>query len=291
MRPPHGVQDLMHHNSPRVRRVTVVVLDGLRPDAIERFSLFTIARLAQRGAATMRGRSVTPSVTAAAMATLLTGAAPERHGVQSDRFALPKSRGLVHPWPLLLGDQGFETTVLMARIPALYLTVAQGFARLLGVGETRFAGNSCREIAGDAIRVLSRQSSGVVLVHLPDADRAGHAHGWMSPEYEQAVGRLDNALARLVRTIDLEDPRELVLVCADHGGGGARQTAHDSAHPLDTTVPIILAGGEVVQGDLGHDVGFADVPATILWSLGVAIPATYAGRPLVQAFQRSEVAA
>ncbi len=276
---------------PCVRRVTVVVLDGLRPDAIDRFSLFSVARLAQRGAATLRGRAVTPSVTAAAMATLLTGASPDRHGLQSDRFALPRSRGLLHPWPRLLADHGLETTVLLARIPALFMPVARGFSTLLGVGDMRFAGDTCREIVTDAIDVLERQSDGVVLLHLPDADRAGHAYGWMSPEYELAAGRMDNALARLLRVINLEDPGELVIVCADHGGGGSRRTAHDSEHPFDTTIPVVLAGGAVLSGDLGLDVEFADLPATVLWSLGLPIPATYAGRALVQAFERSEVAA
>ena len=281
----------MQTQFPRVRRVTVVVLDGLRPDAIERFSLFTLARLAQSGATTMRGRSVTPSVTAAAMATLLTGASPEHHGLQSDRFALPRSRGLVHPWPRVLGGRHLETTVVMARIPALMMPVARGFSTLLGVGEARFAGDTCAEIVSDAARVLDRQRAGVVLLHLPDADRAGHDHGWMSPEYAQAAGSMDNALSRLLRVIDLDDPAELVIACADHGGGGAHATSHDSEHPFDTTIPVILAGGDVAPGDLGLEVHFADLPATILWSLGLPIPATYAGKALVHAFQRTEIAA
>lgn len=276
---------------PRVRRVTVIVLDGLRPDAIERFSLFAVARLAARGASTMQAQSVRPSVTAAAMATLLTGASPDRHGLQSDRFQLPRSRGLLHPWARLLSAQHMDTTVLLARIPALFAPAARGFATILGVTETRFAGDTCAEIVADAALVLARQKTGVVLVHLPDADRAGHAHGWMSPEYAMAAGRMDNALARLLRHIDLDDPAELVIACADHGGGGAKRTAHDSDAPADTTIPIILAGGDVWPGDLGQDVAFADLPATLLWSLGIPVPATYAGRPLAHAFQRTEVAA
>lgn len=276
---------------PSVRRVTVVVMDGLRPDAIEKFSLYAVGRLAERGASTMRGQAVSPSVTAAAMATLLTGASPERHGLQSERFQLPRSRGLLHPWPRLLRAQNLDTTVLLSRIPALFMPVARGFATVLGVAETRFSGDTCADIVGDAQRVLDRQDTGVVLLHLPDADRAGHEHGWMSPEYALAAGRMDNALGRLVRDIDLLDPAELVIVCADHGGGGARRTAHDSPHDLDTTIPVVLAGGDVIPGDLGPDVTFADIPATVVWSLGLPIPASYAGHPLAHAFQRSELAA
>lgn len=283
--------DPVHPIFPRVRRVTVVVLDGLRPDAINKFSLYTVARLAQSGASTLSARAVSPSVTAAAMATLLTGAAPDRHGLQSDKFQLPRSRGLLHPWARLLAAQGVETTVVMARIPTLYAPVARGFASLLGVAETRFAGETCAEICRDASKVLSRRHAGVVLIHLPDADRAGHAHGWMSPEYAMAAGRVDNALSRLLAPIDLRDPGELVMICSDHGGGGARTHWHDSDHPSDTTIPVVLAGGGVWPCDLGPHVEFADLPATLLWSLGVPQPESYAGRPLVQAFQRSEVAA
>jgi predicted AlkP superfamily pyrophosphatase or phosphodiesterase len=281
----------MHTFSPQVRRVTVVVLDGLRPDAIDRFSLYTVARLAERGAATMRGTAVAPSVTAAAMATLFTGAAPERHGLQTDHFRLPRARGPLHPWPKLLADRQLPTTFMMARIPVWFSPVARGFASILGIEDARFAGDSCTEIAAAAAALLAGRDEGVLLLHWPDADRAGHTHGWMSPEYGMAAGRMDNALGRLVRHIDLDDPAELLIVCADHGGGGGALRSHDSSHHADTTIPVILAGGAVRAGDLGHDVQFGDIPATLVWALGLPQPESYAGRPLVHAFRRAEVAA
>ena len=61
-----------------IRRVILVVLDGLRPDAIPRFGLAHLAALAHGGASTMLARTVHPSVTAAAMASLLTGAADRK---------------------------------------------------------------------------------------------------------------------------------------------------------------------------------------------------------------------
>lgn len=281
----------MHIFSPQVRRVTVVVLDGLRPDAIDRFSLCTVARLAERGAATMRGTAVAPSVTAAAMATLFTGAAPERHGLQTDQFRLPRASGPLHPWPKLLADRQLPTTFMMARIPVWFSPVARGFASMLGIEDARFAGDTCTEIAAAAAALLESRDEGVLLLHWPDADRAGHTHGWMSPEYGMAAGRMDNALGRLVRHIDLDDPAELLIVCADHGGGGGALRSHDSTNHADTTIPVILAGGAVRPGDLGHDVQFGDIPATLVWALGLPQPESYAGRPLVRAFRRADVAA
>ena len=78
---------------PDIRRVVLVVLDGLRADAIPTFGLRCWQRLASLGASSLCGTTVAPSVTAAAMASLLTGAPPAVHGLRSDRFHLPRSQG------------------------------------------------------------------------------------------------------------------------------------------------------------------------------------------------------
>ncbi|MBI1808723.1 MAG: hypothetical protein HYR75_02390, partial [Gemmatimonadetes bacterium] len=68
-------------------------------------------------------------------------------------------------------------------------------------------------------------------------------------------------------------------------------THHDSDHPLDTTIPIVMAGGAVEPGNLGSGVGLVDVPATALWALGIPLPDSYVGNPLRQAFLRVPMAA
>jgi arylsulfatase A-like enzyme len=102
---------------------------------------------------------------------------------------------------------------------------------------------------------------------------------------------MDAALGALEAAVDLDDPTTLLIALADHGGGGATLKHHDSAHPLDTTIPVMLAGGAVVPCDLGTGVSLTDVPATILWALGLARPVSYVGRPLLQAFAKLPMAA
>jgi phosphopentomutase len=113
----------------------------------------------------------------------------------------------------------------------------------------------------------------------------------MSPEYGLAAQEMDAALGSLVERLDLDDPSTLLIALADHGGGGRNLRHHDSDHALDHTIPVVLAGGAVERGDLGAGVSLTDVPATVLWSLGLPIPESYAGRPLTQAFSRLPVAA
>jgi hypothetical protein len=58
---------------------------------------------------------------------------------------------------------------------------------------------------------------------------------------------------------------------------------HESDHALDRTIPILLWGASVVPRQLGP-AKLLDVPPTILSALGIAVPETYEGRILWEAF-------
>ena len=61
-------------------------------------------------------------------------------------------------------------------------------------------------------------------------------------------------------------------------------------HPHDRTIPLVVAGGGVAQGELAPCTSILDVPATVAWALGVPVPPEYAGRVLVEAFASGGVA-
>jgi predicted AlkP superfamily pyrophosphatase or phosphodiesterase len=273
-RRPHGI-----------RRVILVVLDGLRPDAILLFGLPHLERLRRRGAATFTARTVSPSVTAAAMGSLLTGVEPLLHGLDSDRFRLPQPRIALDPLPAVLAAAGLPTSAHLAAVPPTHRGIAARLARRLGVSDTSFAGHSAPAILRAGHRSLESQDTGLLFFHWPDADRAGHRYGWMSREYAVAARLMDSALGTLVaRSGVLTDQATLLIALADHGGGGREARDHDSPHARDTTIPIILAGGAVVPFGLGAGASLLDIPATVLWALGVPVPPSYAGRPLAEAF-------
>jgi predicted AlkP superfamily pyrophosphatase or phosphodiesterase len=272
------------------RRVLLVVLDGLRPDAIDAFQLENVRALQAQGAWTHQARTIWPPVTAAAMGSLLTGVHPPEHGLTSDRFHIPRSRAGVQPLPALLRDAGFITSAFLSQPPLLFRRLARALAERLGVDRPTFTARSAAHICSAAVRTLARQQTGLILVHLPDADDAGHQHGWMSNEYRDAARRLDAALGTLME-LALPSPETLMVVCADHGGGGVVANDHESDHPLDRTIPIILAGAGVEPGAALHNALIVDIPPTILVALGLAQPTSYAGRALHEAFQRELVAA
>lgn len=271
--------------SPRVSRVLVVVLDGLRADAIPLLALPNITRLARDGASSMEAQTVSPSVTAAAMGSLLTGVRPTDHGLSSDRFRVPRPRVELAPLPRVLASAGIPSFGFLAGLPFGYGTIASRLAQMVGMTRATFRGGGAIEILAAAHRTLARESRGLFLLHWPDGDRAGHAHGWLSREYVAAVRRMDEALGVLdTLTRASQDPETLLVVMADHGGGGVAFRDHDSEHPHDRTIPLVMAGGRVVSGELAPCTSLLDVPATVAWAMGVPIPAGYAGRAMVEAF-------
>jgi len=268
-----------------IQRVIIVVLDGLRADAVHLFPLPNMARLAERGAHTFSARTVTPSVTAAAMTSLFTGVAPAVHGLTSDRFGIPRAGATLTPLTRVLQRAALPSSAYMATLPRPYRALAARIARALGIDRVTFHGHTAADVLAASRDTLTTQRRGLIFLHWPDADRVGHAHGWTSDAYAVAASRLDDTLGALVcETRVIQDPRTLLIVCSDHGGGGMHARSHDSLHPQDQRIPLILLGGAVRAGRLTVPCSLLDVPATTCWALGVTTPSSYGGRALLQAF-------
>jgi len=266
-----------------IRRVIVVVLDGLRPDAIEAFDLSNIRALALTGASTMSARTVSPSCTWPAMTSLVSGVPPETHGILRDSLRVPRPKTPLESLPALLARAGYPSAVFTRTLPALYRVTGRLIARRLGFAEARFAGTTAEEVTMAASKNLRGQERGLIVMHWADADQAGEGHGWMTDEYGEACRRLDSAVDLLMQlTSCRSDPHTLVIALADHGGGGVTLNDHCEEHHLNWTIPLILAGASVRPTRL-EEAHLLDVPATAAWALGLTPPAGYAGRVLIEA--------
>lgn len=268
----------------QIQRVMVVVIDGVRADAVPLFQLPALQALMARGTSTLHATTVTPSVTAAALGSLFSGLRPVDHGLDSDQFRIPRPRVALRPMPRMLREAGIPMFCFLAALPRAYRPLARHLAGLLGVEDATFVGSTATEIVAASLPILRSRPRGAFFFHLPDADREGHRSGWMSPAYRAATQRLDDA----VRTLDeatgaSRDPRTLMIVLADHGGGGTVANNHDSDHPHDRRIPLILCGGTVAAGEQLDGGSLLDVPPTVLSAFGVTPPAGWAGRSLLNA--------
>ena len=89
------------------------------------------------------------------------------------------------------------------------------------------------------------------MLHLRDPDSAGHAFGWMSPEYLAAVQAVDTQLGRLLDAIATDSylsQSTAVVLTVDHGGISAVKAHGDPTHPDNYTIPFVVWGFEVAAG-------------------------------------------
>ncbi|HYU91630.1 MAG TPA: alkaline phosphatase family protein [Gemmatimonadales bacterium] len=266
-----------------MRRLVIVLADGLRPDAVSPSVMPSLDALGRVYTLARRARTVRPSATVAALASLATGVGPDTHRlIEPGLEFLPRLR-TIRPVSRVLARAGIPTDIVTADLGPAALPVAWALASTAGARRLVAKGSRARDTAAAAHRLLSQREQRLLFVYLPDCDRAGHAHGWMSDPYLEAAAEVDAAVGLLSPWTD----EAVFIVTADHGGGGVTANEHDEPHPVNDHIPLIVAGpGVTRRHQLTRTISLLDVPATVLWWFGVPVPGDYEGRPLAEAFAR-----
>ncbi len=263
-------------------KVVLIILDGLRPDAITAGVMPNLLHLAQRHWQAGHAVTVEPSITVAALTSIATGVTPATRGLIEPSF---RSIGMFSGLTLLpvhLRKHHRQVTIVASDVPAPTLIVARTLLGVVGAGTLISGGTRPVEVAEAAIEVFRQRGPGLTVVYLNDCDRAGHAEGWMSPWYLSEAGRLDDAIGLLAPLSS--EPETLVIVTADHGGGGVALRDHGELHPLNECIPLILASTALAgAGVSGQVAKLIDIPATIVAAFDLPVPRSFEGRVLTEA--------
>ncbi len=264
-----------------MRRVILVLADGLRPDAITPSIMPSLDALSRAYTMALRARTVRPSTTVAALASLATGVGPDSHRLVEPGLGFLPRLGTLRPVARELARGGIPTDVVMGELGRGAWPVARALAAAAGVRQVTTAGSQAPDTAAAVGRQLATTGDQVLFVYLPDCDRAGHAHGWMSAPYLRAAAGVDAAVATLTQWLD----DALIVILADHGGGGVTPNDHDEPHAVNDHIPFIVAGrGATRRHQLTRPMSILDLPPTLLWWFGRPVPTEYEGRPIVEAF-------
>jgi hypothetical protein len=270
-----------------VARCVVVLADGLRPDVLTPTRCPAIVSLAASYTQAAAAVTVRPSATVAALTSLATGVAPATHGLTEPGLRFLGQLGALRTLPAELARWRRPTLVVAGAMAPRTLPLAWALASFARVTRLRPVHGAAPAIGRAARRLARGQDEGLVFVYLPDCDTAGHREGWLSPAYLDAVSAVDEAVDALRGFA--ED--SLLIVTSDHGGGGVRPDDHDLPHPANDAIPLVLAGPGVRRHHvLRETVSLLDVPPSLLWCLGVPVPASYEGRVLREAFEDVEAA-
>jgi hypothetical protein len=267
-----------------LRRLVIVLADGLRPDAVTPSIMPSLDALGSAFTLARQARTIRPSATVPALASLATGVSPRTHQLTEPGLAFLAGLGSLRPVARELARGGIPVDIVTGELGPLALPIAWSLTATAGVRRLLARGARARDAATAAERLLSQPEERLLFLYLPDCDRAGHAHGWMSAPYLEAAAEVDAAIGTLAEWTD----RAVFIVTADHGGGGVRADDHDEPHPVNDHIPVVVAGpGVTRRHQLTRAISLLDVPPTVLWWFGLPVPEGYEGRPLAEAFVRA----
>ena len=280
---PLDVARLMAPGPALTRNVVLVSIDGLRPDAIDRFGALTLQRLMREGSYSLNARTTLPSKTLPSHTSMLSGEPPEQHGVLWNNVTSAEKDVVEFPTIFSLARaHGYRTAAFFskAKFTPLQRPGTLDYSQAPGGWWGRW---SSRRTVDDILAHLETARPNVLFVHLTDPDRAGHSAGWMSDAYGRAVRETDDALRTLISGTDAVygDGNYSVIVTADHGG---HDYNHGSDDARDVTIPWIAWGQGVHAGPIDAAIETTDTAATVLWLLGVDTPSEWDGAPVVGAF-------
>ncbi|MBL8957332.1 MAG: alkaline phosphatase family protein, partial [Myxococcaceae bacterium] len=239
------------------RKVLVVVLDGLRADAVE---LVPSLRDRREHGAVASLEADLPTISAAQYTSLLTGATPQTSGRRGNDALTPVKLDSV---PDLVRRAGGRTAVFSDGVDWWWLLFPDAF-------DAREA-----SLQFQPALELARGGYDFVVVHLCAFDDAGHALGAAHPSYRVGAAlQVEWKLAALRAAWGDAGP---VLVTSDHGhrdSGG-----HGGGEP-EVTGTFALLDGPGVANDGRAKGRVIDVAPTLAALMGLPAPSGSEGRTL-----------
>lgn len=241
-------------------KVLLVLIDGLRPDAIEQSTHPFLKDFMHRCTYTKKGLSVNPPVTLPCHMSIFHSVPPDRHGVTDNIYARP----VRHVEGL------FEVLAKNKKRNFFFYTWEElrDIGRPGSLTQQEFCSYGCYGRQADAhmcertIDALKNEQPDFMFYYMVCPDEVGHKYSWMSPEYLEAVDFASESIEKIVRAL----PKNYTLIItADHGG-------HDRTHGTtmieDMTIPMMFYGPEWEADKEIEEIGLLDIAPTVVSLLG-----------------------
>ena len=247
----------------------LLIVDGLRPDALALARTPGFDALRARGAATGRASSLMPTVTLPVHTSIFHSVPATRHGITTNVWT-PMAR----PLP------GLADVAHAAGLSCAFLYNWEPLRDLCRPGHldiTYFRRNSeftdgDQVIADETARYLTGDRPDFMFVYFGGLDNAAHRFGFMSDGYLEHLERVDAALKTLLDA--LPDDATLLLT-SDHGD---HDRDHGTDAPEDMLVPWMIAGPGIRRGhEIEADVCLLDVAPTLARVMGITPHADWEG--------------
>lgn len=261
---------------PLARRVLILSLDGLRPDAISLAPMPNLMKLMESSAYSLTAQTIHPSVTLPSHTSMLSGLCPDKHGVDWNDYEPEK--GFANGIDLfdLAHEAGLQTAMFVGKEKLRQITepTSTDIFQFINDRDLVVTENLIANFPAD-FRLL--------FIHFATTDDMGHVYGWLSGEQLSVIYRADQAIGKIVAELERRaiQNETLFIITADHGG---HEDFHGTRLPEDMTIPWIAFGAGIQPKQLTSSITTVDTAATAAFALGLDIPTEWDGVPVYEAF-------
>lgn len=282
-------------NAPK--HVIVVGFDGFSASSIsdgkplpDMRHMPTLRNLMEKGAYTLKNRSVLPSSSAVNWASMWMGAGPELHGYTTWGSQTPDL-----PSRVLTENGIFPDVFAMVRKtnPAAEIGYIYEWGGMRYLADTLsinyvqpapLSGENVEESTALAVNYIKEKKPDLCAVIFAEPDGTGHGIGWDTPEYIQMLTHLDQGLASIVKAIEDAGIMDetVILVTSDHGG---IKTGHGGITMNEMQTPIVFYGKGIKKGFvIPESTMVFDIAGTIGYMFGIEQPQVWLARPITSVF-------
>jgi hypothetical protein len=279
---PEGPTRDVNRSKPLAKRVIVVVIDGCRLDRFREAEKPYLERMMTGGTVFESVETVYPARTVVCFSSMLTGAAPEAHGIISNLV-------------IRLG----------LRVESVFgaLRKAGKKGRIVGIAHlidafgddvasvTSVAHNDKidQNLIAAAKRELAEHDLDLLVLQLLAVDQNGHTRGTYYPEYVERIEITDRLIEEFMHWCEESGYLDTaaVILMADHGQGRGIG-AHGHLSEGERFVPFAMWGSGIASGRIVEDShSILDLAPTICYLLGVEPPNGSVGRVLKEAMEET----
>ena len=254
-------------------KVHIVLVDGMRPDAVISCSNPYAKELIAKSLSTMEARTVMPSVTLPCHMSLFHSVDPGRHGVTTNTFTpqvrpidgiveqiRPRTSAMFYNWEALtdLNRPGGKMMTKQFFSGSIY-----GYEK------------ACELTVKASIDFINSNKPDFCFTYIGWPDEEGHAYGWMGEKYMHSV---DVAFSQIKDIIESTPDEYMTIVIADHGG---HERSHGTEMNEDMLIPVIIYGKDISPGVFDRPVSIKDIAPTVAKVLGCESAPEWEGTSLL----------
>ena len=262
------------------KKVLLVSIDGLRPDALINTQFGR--KLLTLGSYSLSAQTINPSVTLPAHMSMFHSVLANTHGVKNNNYTpssslkngitetlvnAGKSCAMFYDWEKI----GNLSTLSGNQIKKTFIN-----GGVVSSSHYEHYQESADKLTNDCIEHIQNTPTDFTFLYYGLTDEMGHTYKWMSDKYYWAINYV---FANLERVLAALSDDYVVIITADHGGGGDNGPKdHGSLNVVDMTIPFFIIGEGYEAGKVLSGLSILDVTPTVASLLGVKAESYWVGK-------------